>query len=282
MKKRILIFFVLLVALLFSFVLLQKNSEDNDIPEVKAIVNQQWKNDDGSDEYNSCVCVLDTDNLSFSYVEVSEGIYNIFQLGNGGYCTAEEKEGNIVLRVYNDESVEYELKLNFIPDQIFETEGEIILRKQTELYKVDLNNLAVNYWKQIKENTTVYFSDTMFCYNDADGISVHSRDFEKHIDTKAFCLDVIDSDTLLLAKEIPLSFLIYRYSISDGKKSDLCFVSDDGYIFHAAVSAEKTYLLCFSSDGEGMLKPYLLNLETMKKTKCDFKCDCVNSIQILN
>ena len=216
---------------------------------------------------------LQKEKILSEYGNVLSTVY----LSNGEKCLLIKSNAydSFLLSIMNSENkAVYECDLDFIPDQILEYNDGLLLR----------NNDSLIFWKFRKNSSItsaefhndycaekIWSNGKEIVYKWKENTYLYGDESQKTIKSNWNCLGFSDDKTVVFEKDLPMGFcLICKYSIDDDKYYSYQLLHIPGYIVsQTAFSPDGKYMMFFSSDGEGGLKTYILDMKYYTKKKLD-------------
>ena len=294
MKKTIFIIFTILILCSTSIIVwyYKQKPEITDMSEFDIIISNS---DFCDDYYDESVEFYEKYFYSDWYKFDISGEYEIldnfdytFILSDGRMCVVEEKENRkSLLKVFavSGEICEKEFSLDWVPNQVFEYNNKIVVRRLESLFFIDFNSdslISLDF--KLEKDVSVRSNMNSIYFNYGDVLYIYSENGLKTIESTSNFVGAIDDNTYLLEKALGFGIhIIYCYDIEKDKKYNyrLCYLP--GNTLGASLSPDGKYLFVVIFYDYSAPYAVLVDLKTGKNVFTNrieaYDCESVQWIQ---
>lgn len=297
MKKNFLkiIIFVLVFMITISITIFAyyKESKYERIPinGISILINRDESSFNNPNINSAEICNMDFKNDTYNWESPGKRQAEIIlslKMASGEYCIVENENGRITSSIVTDNGVtKRRCYIGWIPELVLEYGEDILFKYGTYFYAWRYNEDDIITMSSISNEYNggkIYSCKNSLVFIEDDKWIIYKNKDRKEIKNTADCLGFLDENTLVFAKDMPCGFVyIYKYDINTGKEYKRRILNIPGYIiYEVAFSPDGKYMLYFSSNGEGGIETYILDMKSYAKKKIAFELDCIISIQWLN
>jgi len=288
--KILLIVALVFIGIIVVFVIQKSTHHQIPVTDIKLLINCDLS-DENIINSSSYICNIDIPNKTGDAESPVKGHNEILlslKLANGSMCIVERENGAITSSIITDEGVtEKKLTLDWLPERILEFDNGIVFKHNSDLFiwryevgnEVELLDISDKY-----NDGRVFSNNDSIAFFENGQLHVYSKGKEKILRNTSQCLGFRDEENLVLVKELPFGFVwMYQYNINKRRTSNykLLWVPEY-FLFEAAFDPSGRYMLYFSSNGEGAVETYIMDLKSNAKKIIDFETDIVISAQWLS
>ncbi|MEE1320819.1 MAG: hypothetical protein UHM85_04705 [Acutalibacteraceae bacterium] len=206
--------------------------------------------------------------LSGEY-EKLENLNYSFQLSDGRMCVVDEKENRkSVLKVFSasGEVCEKEFNLDWVPNQVFEYNNKIVVRRLESLFFVDFNSDSlVPLNLKLEKDVTVRSNMNSIYYNYEGTLYIFNENGLSTVKSTAEFVGSTGENTYILEKHMKFGIhLIYSYDAEKDKKFGYRLSYLPGNILGADVNSDGRYLFAVIFYDHSVQYAILVDLKTGK------------------
>lgn len=278
MKKIIVFITVMLLIFIGAVVMNNKAKTHEELQSFSIAINThtnawQWGNTYYEETWYADLIRCDCASGEVSFLMSDENCFRLFY--SNGFCYQVQCNNDKIFIIRSaTQSLEKidEVEIDFVPEQIIECKECILLKRQAQLFLVDFEMKTISLFATLDAGaaeTVLHSNGVVFAYNSDDGICVYDFSKTTVVEDNYKCMGFLDNETMVLQKELPVNgfvMLCYADVYCEQKTHYRIYHAD---IFEADFSPDGKYMVYTSPVGDGIVKTYLLDLITHKKTEFD-------------